>query len=150
MWFLRRAARTGTLGRRPVPLGTEVLAGGYELRVHELLDPHRPPGGAQPAEGLRLAAVDVELVNTTLDRVLGYRKNQWKVYDARGYVFDYLYDDRLIMKPSLLEGSLNPGTNVRGWVTFAVSQSAKLARVQFTVSFLDDTAVDFLVPPPAE
>jgi hypothetical protein len=112
-------------------------------------------GDNVPAEDWpRVLFVDVAYRNTTTNKTLDCRSNQWFLFDADGYSYEpqgsnqFLYDNN--NKP-YLGGSrfLNPGMKARGWLAFELKLNIVPERMQFVDGFISGNTADFRLPTPS-
>lgn len=128
------------------PLGEHARSGDYAVTVEQLIDDFLAADGALPAEGRRLVAARVALVNVANAQGLAYGPSRWMLYDTEGYAFEHESRSALACDPRLPSGFVALGARVRGWVTFSVPRSAVLSHVQFFVGYLSGCPVDFACP----
>jgi hypothetical protein len=116
-------------------VGESLALGDIELVVHAIQDP-AAPGGRPPPTGTRTIAADVEVRHVGTGPSLNYSVSKWRAFDGEGFAFEAesLRDDP--QRPSLIEGVLAPGGNVRGWIAFTVPTDARLARVEYISGYL--------------
>jgi len=122
-------------------IGDSIKLGDYMVSVTQITDPYKAKNQyMQPEKDKRLVAVEVLYENGTKDKSLDYNPMDWKMFDSQGYNYDWGFTES--KDPKLNSGTLNPGSKVRGWVTFEVPTDSKDFKMQFVPSFLSNDNVE--------
>ena len=122
-------------------IGDAIKLGDYIITITKTEDPYKSKNQYMgPESGNRLMAVEVLYENNTADKSLDYNPFDWKLFDGQGYNYDSGFTDS--KDPQLNSGTLNPGSKVRGWITFEVPTEAKDFKLQFAPSFLSSDNVE--------
>jgi hypothetical protein len=120
-----------------------VSVGGMEIIVHEVVDPLVPRDVAEPTPGKRRVAVDVEMRHGNGGGAISYDASKWRVYDVDGFAFEGTTLGGDAKEPKLVAGALTPGNKTRGWVTFEVTETSKLQRVEYLTGYLSANVASF-------
>ena len=106
----------------PVPgVGDRVAGQGFALTLHQVLDPAPATWPFAPPAGWRWVALDVTFENT------GTAMTSYVFFNAALRTSDgRAYQPTLVggPQPPLSSSTLPPGQAVRGWITFAIPDSA--------------------------
>jgi hypothetical protein len=133
--------RTGLAGERKAPqfpsppaalpskLGDVVEQSGYSLSCVTVEDPTAPGMFYKPTPGVKLVGVEIVVGNVSAEQFSANSLGAMLV-DADGFV----YRTELGGRDGELElVDLNPGEKVRGWVAFAIPESATTASIKFEI-----------------
>ncbi len=122
-------------------LGETVKLGDYIVSANKLENPYLEKNEfSQPAEGNKLVAVEVAYQNNTDDKTISYNPLDWNLFDGEGYSYEVSFMSS--KEPSLNSGDLNPGSKVKGWITFEVQENSKDFKLQFVPNFWDNDNVE--------
>jgi hypothetical protein len=127
-------------------LGDPIEKFGYALTPLSVSDPATPGMFYQAEAGKKLVAVEVIISNVSGD-VLGVNPLNASLLDKDGFVYQAELggvDDQIGTV------DLNPGEQVRGWISFKVSENATAAQIKYlTETFGSNFLQTSLTPPPA-
>lgn len=123
--------------------GEEVKLGDFIIKVNKVTDFKSDNDFMKPKEGMKLVAVEVEYNNPTTDKQLNANPMDWTAFDNEGYSSDFGMTES--KEPALHASTLNPGGKVKGWVTFEITKTNKLTKVQFKPGFLGNSNVEFVL-----
>lgn len=102
-------------------VGDKIKLGDYYLTVNGFEDYVDENPFIQPEEGNKFFIVDVTIENNGAEPK-SYNELDFEIQDS----VSYIYDSYLSLKePSLQSGDLQPGRNVRGWITFEIPKNAQ-------------------------
>ena len=122
-------------------MGDSIKLGDYTISVTKIDNLYKAKNQyMQPEVGNKLVAIEVLYENNTADKSLDYNTFDWKLFDSQGYNFESGFTDS--KEPKLSSGTLNPGSKVRGWITFEVPNESKDFKMQFAPSFLSNDNVE--------
>ena len=126
-------------------LGDAIQNYGYALTALSVADPATPGMLYQAETGKKLVAVEVIISNVSGD-VLGVNALNATLLDNDGFVYQAELggvDDQI----GTLD--LNPGEQVRGWISFKISENATAAKIKYsTETFVSKFLQASLTPPP--
>jgi len=104
-------------------VGEDIKLGDYIVTVNKIENPYREKNEfSQPEEGNKFIAVEVSYQNNTTDKTISYNTLDWKLFDGEGYNYESSWS--ATKKPDLSSGDINPGSKVRGWITFEIPVKA--------------------------
>lgn len=122
-------------------VGESIKLGDYIVTVNKVENPYVEKNEfSQPEKDNKFMAVEVSYQNNTTDKTISYNALDWKLFDGDGYNYDSSWN--ATKKPDLSSGDINPGSKVKGWITFEVPEKATDFKIQFTPSFWDNANVE--------
>jgi DNA-directed RNA polymerase subunit RPC12/RpoP len=113
--------------------------GAYEICLHEIVE--------KTLKETRVFCINVEYRNPGKE-TLSCRRNQWILFDSDGYTYDNDFTSTLYEglpgQPLGGDRLVTPGSHLRGWVVFKLSQSATVNRLQFLTSILSTKTAEYI------
>lgn len=122
-------------------LGQDIKLGDFVVKVNKVADHKSTNQFMEPEKGNKLVAIEVEYYNPTQDKQFDANPMQWKLFDNEYYSYDHgiMVDSKT---PKLHVTTVNPGSKVKGWVTFEIPESSKALKVQFQPEFFDNANIE--------
>lgn len=122
-------------------VGEDIKLGDYVISINNVENPYVEKNQySKPGEGNKFIAVEVSYQNNTSDKTISYNPFDWKLFDGEGYNYESSWTAS--KKPDLSSGDINPGSKVRGWITFEVPIKSENFKIKFTPGFWDNANVE--------
>ena len=115
---------------------------GFTMTVTKVIDPAEPGMFYEKKDGYKLIAVEVIVENKSLDS-LSVNTLYFSLVDNEGFVYD---NELMGIDDEMPLTELSQGEKVKGLVSFTIPNSAKPAKIKFTVDWISENTLVVNIP----